>query len=75
MKGRYVEIQFQDEAPRIGSGRRLVKLEVGRKWAYCTVPSTGTRARLPVAALTKLKQIDVKVRRRYQKPQKNSRAP
>jgi hypothetical protein len=57
MKEKFVEIFFQDEAPRIGSGRRLVKLEIGRKWFYCTVPSTGTRARLPVRLLQILKPV------------------
>lgn len=70
MKPRYVEIFFNDEAPRIGAGRRVVKLEVGRKWAYCTAPSTGVRQRIAVGTLARLRVTDVKVRRKFRKPPK-----
>lgn len=68
MQSRFVEITFQDEAPRLGSGRRVVRLEVGRKWAYCTIPTTGLRQRIPASLIPRLRPVDVKVRRKYRKP-------
>ena len=68
MKPRYVQIYFQDEAPRLGCGRRVVELTTGRKWAYCKIPSTGIRARLPVSVIERLRPVEVKVRRKYRKP-------
>jgi hypothetical protein len=40
-------VYFQDEAPRLGAGWRLVELlTIGRKWATFREVATGTRARL-----------------------------
>lgn len=64
-KARYVQIQLQDEAPALGCGMRIVKLEMGRKWAYCTAIASGAKARLPVALIERLKPTDVKVRKAY----------
>lgn len=38
------QIHFHDEAPRIGSGRRIVTARVGRKWVY--LKTTAARARI-----------------------------
>lgn len=49
-KARYrlaVWLHFDDEAPRIGSGRRPVIIKSkGPKWVYLVAPSTGFGTRL-----------------------------
>lgn len=42
-------VRFEDEAPRIGNGHRLVTVELGRKWAHVRAISTGDAAKLPLA--------------------------
>jgi len=39
-------LHFNDEAKRIGSGRRLVNIKVGSKWVSLRCPSTGGSARM-----------------------------
>lgn len=71
-KAQYVEIYLQDEAPKIGCGRRLVKMELGHKWAYLTVPTTGVKQKVPVDVIKRLATIKAKVRRQYSKPRRKS---
>lgn len=45
-----LRVYFQDEAPHIGAGWRLIELvSLGHKWAKLRDVSTDTRARLPRA--------------------------
>ena len=39
-------LYFNDEAKAIGSGRRLVSVNVGSKWVKVRCPVTGRRARM-----------------------------
>jgi hypothetical protein len=41
-------VQFQDEAPAIGSGWRAVHVAIGRKWVRIFDHCTGRRSRLHV---------------------------
>ena len=43
-----LRVQFEDEAPRIGNGHRLVTVELGRKWARVHDVATGVNAKLPL---------------------------
>lgn len=45
MDRKRVRVLLHDEAPRIGSGWRIVEVEVGRKWVRLKVPG-GARTRL-----------------------------
>lgn len=43
-----VALYFEDEAPRIGCGWRLVKvLKIGRKWVRLEAAASGRRVKLP----------------------------
>lgn len=44
-----VRVYFFDEAPRIGSGWRIVIAKQGRKWVRVTEVSTGRAARIETA--------------------------
>ncbi len=44
-----LRVRFEDEAPRIGSGWRIVIPKIGRKWVHIVEVSTGRGARLKLA--------------------------
>jgi hypothetical protein len=46
MKTVRYEIFFEDEVPRIATGKRRVEAEVGWKWVYLHVPFQQTRVRI-----------------------------
>jgi hypothetical protein len=52
-----VKIFFEDEAPRIGSGWRLVTAKIGRKWVRLYGPQ-GRRARFTLDQYARLKPIE-----------------
>ncbi len=58
------QVYLEDEAPRIGCGWRTLNVTVGRKWIYLQERATGTRARLPIRLLDKLKPLPIRPRRR-----------
>jgi hypothetical protein len=51
-------IQFEDEAPKIGSGLRIVNIKIGRKWAYLTDVANGRRQKITLDTLEKLKPME-----------------
>lgn len=58
MQTKQVKIFFEDEAPRIGSGWRLVTVQVGRKWVRVRGPQD-RRARFTLDQYAKLKPREV----------------
>lgn len=49
-------IVFEDEAPRIGSGLRKVRIKEGERWAYLTDSASGRRQRLPITEFDKIEE-------------------
>lgn len=47
-------LYFEDEAPQIGCGWRVVNVTVGRKWVRVSVPANGARARFARSQFTKI---------------------
>ena len=60
MTMRYYEVQFQDEAPSIGSGLRYALAIEGRKWVTLVTPTLAT-ARLSVAQWRALRPREIEL--------------
>ena len=52
-------VQFQDEAPPIGSGFRFVFVKEGRKWVYLLCPNTVKTCRLRMEKWRTLKPTEI----------------
>jgi len=53
---REIRIFFEDEAPRIGSGIRTVRVREGEKYAYLTDVASGRTQRLPIELFDKIEE-------------------
>jgi len=61
MNERQTYIYLQDEAPRIGSGWRVVTVKEGDKWAHLST-TTGRRARLRIEEFDRLEAASERMR-------------
>lgn len=60
-----MNIYFEDEARRIGSGWRVCEVKLGRKWATVRECATVRRVKLPLQVFEMLAKTEVKVRKRF----------
>lgn len=52
-------VQFEDEAPRIGSGWRLLTVEIGWKWVRLINKSANKRARIKREVFDRLNKREI----------------
>lgn len=66
----YFEVHLQDEVPRFGCGRRVVAVDMGRKWVHLWSPALNIKGRVPREMFKRLNPIKVNVRAKYRKRRK-----